>query len=432
MRSLPWPAGDAMLQTQIGGPRKRHLDGESTYPLPRERRRAKPANPRWVIGPAQLARLESVFAETRSPSISTREILSMELGSTIRQVSIWFRNRRQRVAPPEDDKAPAVVDTTLVGQNISSSASTASAEDVAPSAAPAGGVLGREDTALAAQTLAALSSVPGGSKGASESDADAPARLAPVPGQPKTLEPATADPTVHPIIGLTSRPHADAMAPAPALAHAAGLLLSEQHPNTHGAYAEMSSLAMQADSVPRFMQRFAQQPGAYPRPPHMLASPDPTAYAGYEPASHIRYVPVITPGPPHPHHASLHPPLPDVHKGMAPHGMFPVDYALHAMVTQHAALGMPHGGGGWHRIPGHEHAALDPAGAYAPMYAMGPHGSAAGPPPGHEASPHSPPRHMQHYDPKQAAAMRPQWIHAGPPPGAIMLPHPGVVPPHHL
>ena len=42
-------------------------------------------------------KLEEIFEEDPSPTFALREALADEFGATVRQVSIWFRNRRQRV-----------------------------------------------------------------------------------------------------------------------------------------------------------------------------------------------------------------------------------------------------------------------------------------------------------------------------------------------
>ena len=62
----------------------------------KERKRSKLAVPRWCIPPDQLEKLEEIFADTPSPSFALRGELAEEFGATTRQVSIWFRNRRQR------------------------------------------------------------------------------------------------------------------------------------------------------------------------------------------------------------------------------------------------------------------------------------------------------------------------------------------------
>ena len=63
----------------------------------KQRKRSKLAVPRWCITTEQLAILEDTFADVPSPSFSVREKLADRFGATARQVSIWFRNRRQKV-----------------------------------------------------------------------------------------------------------------------------------------------------------------------------------------------------------------------------------------------------------------------------------------------------------------------------------------------
>ena len=59
-------------------------------------KRGKLTQPRWCITHRQLARLEDIFLSNRSPAVSFRIQLAKEFDATPRQVSIWFRNRRQR------------------------------------------------------------------------------------------------------------------------------------------------------------------------------------------------------------------------------------------------------------------------------------------------------------------------------------------------
>ena len=49
----------------------------------------------------------AAFAQTPSPSFAVRESLASEFGATTRQVSIWFRNRRQRVRLSGQPGGPA-------------------------------------------------------------------------------------------------------------------------------------------------------------------------------------------------------------------------------------------------------------------------------------------------------------------------------------
>ena len=71
--------------------------GSSRSRKPKERKRSKLATPRWCIPADQLAKLEEIFQGTPSPSFALREQLANKFEATVRQVSIWFRNRRQRV-----------------------------------------------------------------------------------------------------------------------------------------------------------------------------------------------------------------------------------------------------------------------------------------------------------------------------------------------
>ena len=51
---------------------------------------------RWVLTDEQRTRMEAVYAKQRFPSMSLREELARDMGVTLRQVQVWFQNRRQR------------------------------------------------------------------------------------------------------------------------------------------------------------------------------------------------------------------------------------------------------------------------------------------------------------------------------------------------
>ena len=52
--------------------------------------------PRWVPTDEARQRMESVYQQHKFPTLVMREQLSSELGATLRQIQVWFQNRRQR------------------------------------------------------------------------------------------------------------------------------------------------------------------------------------------------------------------------------------------------------------------------------------------------------------------------------------------------
>ena len=73
------------------------MSDDFDIPSSRCHKRAKLTVPRWSISRESLQRLEGIFKEIRTPSLSLRQSLAAELGVKPRQVQVWFRNRRQRV-----------------------------------------------------------------------------------------------------------------------------------------------------------------------------------------------------------------------------------------------------------------------------------------------------------------------------------------------
>ena len=60
---------------------------------------------RWVLSESGRQKMEEVYATDRFPSTTVREKLCREVGGTMRQVQVWFQNRRQR----EQRVHPAVI-----------------------------------------------------------------------------------------------------------------------------------------------------------------------------------------------------------------------------------------------------------------------------------------------------------------------------------
>jgi len=52
--------------------------------------------PRWVLSDEAKRALEAVYQQRRFPTLAMREKLSTDLGGTLRQIQVWFQNRRQR------------------------------------------------------------------------------------------------------------------------------------------------------------------------------------------------------------------------------------------------------------------------------------------------------------------------------------------------
>ena len=57
---------------------------------------------RWAVTTEQLAKLEAIFDNEKSPAVPVREGLAAEFGVTTKQVSFWFRNRRFRQKGKEE------------------------------------------------------------------------------------------------------------------------------------------------------------------------------------------------------------------------------------------------------------------------------------------------------------------------------------------
>lgn len=68
----------------------------STSPPP-PKRRAAMTTPRWSVSREQKQLLEEFFKEVPMPSRAARKALSEQLGVTMQQIKVWFRNQRQRV-----------------------------------------------------------------------------------------------------------------------------------------------------------------------------------------------------------------------------------------------------------------------------------------------------------------------------------------------
>jgi len=63
----------------------------------RQRQRAELTTPRWAIKQSEVTQLNEIFKTIQKPSLAMRQALAEQMGVTPRQISVWFRNHRQRV-----------------------------------------------------------------------------------------------------------------------------------------------------------------------------------------------------------------------------------------------------------------------------------------------------------------------------------------------
>ena len=64
-------------------------DDEGEYGPDRDR-------PRWSLSEEGRTKMEEVYAMNKFPPTAVRERLAREVGGTMRQIQVWFQNRRQR------------------------------------------------------------------------------------------------------------------------------------------------------------------------------------------------------------------------------------------------------------------------------------------------------------------------------------------------
>ena len=65
--------------------------------------------PRWVPSDEARKRLEGVYQQHKFPTLMMREQLSTELQATLRQIQVWFQNRRQRDQRQQNAILPGAV-----------------------------------------------------------------------------------------------------------------------------------------------------------------------------------------------------------------------------------------------------------------------------------------------------------------------------------
>ena len=51
--------------------------------------------PRWSLSEEGRMKMEEVYAMNKFPPTAVRERLAREVGGTMRQIQVWFQNRRQ-------------------------------------------------------------------------------------------------------------------------------------------------------------------------------------------------------------------------------------------------------------------------------------------------------------------------------------------------
>ena len=76
-----------------------------------ESNQRKKVNQRWVLSDEAKRALEAVYNERRFPTLAMREELAQDLGGSLRQVQVWFQNRRQRDHRPDNE---ATLNTTAM------------------------------------------------------------------------------------------------------------------------------------------------------------------------------------------------------------------------------------------------------------------------------------------------------------------------------
>jgi len=84
-----------------------------------ESNQRKKVNQRWVLSDEAKRALEAVYNERRFPTLAMREELAQELGGSLRQVQVWFQNRRQRDHRPDDEATLSTGTTAMaVGGSV--------------------------------------------------------------------------------------------------------------------------------------------------------------------------------------------------------------------------------------------------------------------------------------------------------------------------
>ncbi|KOO29813.1 homeobox-domain-containing protein [Chrysochromulina tobinii] len=126
-----------------------------------ESNQRKKVNQRWVLSDEAKRALEAVYNERRFPTLAMREELAQELGGSLRQVQVWFQNRRQRDHRPDDEATLSTGASPPIGSSaVSGTRAPAPASTGAVSGAPSAPVQPFDPLPSVAPSSSALPTLP--------------------------------------------------------------------------------------------------------------------------------------------------------------------------------------------------------------------------------------------------------------------------------